>query len=144
MASKKMVPIRGSQKQPLRDAHVIAPSPSDERLEVTLRVRPKNAMPKARDLLKSSAAPVPQLTHEQYDERYGADAKDLASVRKFASEHNLNVVRESAARRTVILSGTVADLNRAFGVSSRPTPIPREPIEVAPGSVQSPLPISHQ
>src|ERR1700733_4632851 len=112
MASKKMVPIRGSQKQPVRDAHVIAPSPSDERVEVTLRVRPKNPLPKAPDLLKASAAPVPQLTHDQSTARYGADAKDLGLVRKFASQHNLNVVRESASRRTVILSGTVANLNQ--------------------------------
>jgi kumamolisin len=117
MASKKMVAIPGSQKQPLRDAHVVAPAPSDERLEVTVRVRPKNALPKAQDLLKFSGSPLEQLTHEQYEERHGADAKDLALVRKFAKERNLNVVRESAARRSVILAGTVVDFNQAFGVN---------------------------
>jgi kumamolisin len=117
MASRKMVSIPGSQKQPLREAQVVGPAPSDERLEVTVRIRPKRAMPKVREMLKFSGAPLEQLTHEQYEERFGADAKDLASVRKFAKEYNLKVVRESAARRSVILSGTVVDLNRAFGVS---------------------------
>jgi kumamolisin len=116
MASNKMIPIPGSEKQPVRDARVVAPAPADERLEVTVRVRPKNPLPKAEDMLKLSGAPLQQLTHEEYEERYGADPKDLALIIKFAQEHNLNVVRESAARRTVILAGTVADFNRAFGV----------------------------
>ena len=117
MASKKMVSIPGSEKQPLPDAQVVAPAPSDERLEVTVRIRPKNALPRSQDMLKFSAAPLEQLTHEQYEERYGADDHDLALVRNFAKESNLNVVRESAARRSVILAGTVTAFNQAFGVS---------------------------
>ena len=117
MASKKTVPIPGSEKQPVKNATVVAPSPSDERLEVTVRVRPKIALPNAQDMLKPSRAPLPQLTQAQYEEQYGADAKDLALVKKFAKDNNLNVVRESAARRSVILAGTVADFNKAFGVN---------------------------
>ena len=115
MASKKMVGIPGSEKERYRDARAIAPAPSDERLEVTLRIRPKNSLP-AQDMLKLSNAPVKQLTHEEYEESYGAADKDLALVGKFAKEHNLNVVHQSAARRTVILAGTVKDMSRAFGV----------------------------
>jgi len=117
VSKKKMVPIPGSKKQPLRNAYVVAAAPSDERVEVTVRVRPRNPLPTAQDMLELSETPLKQLTHEQYEKRYGADAKDLALVRRFARENNLNVVRESAARRSVILSGSVIDLNRAFGVS---------------------------
>ena len=117
MASKKMIKIPGSQKRTYRNAHVVAPAPSDERFEVTLRLRPKNPLPKAQDMLKLSKAPIKTLTHDQYEKLYGADEKDLTSVRKFAEEHNLSVVRESPARRTVILAGTVSDFSRAFGVS---------------------------
>jgi kumamolisin len=115
MASKKMVGIPGSEKEPYRDARAIAPAPSDERLEVTLRIRPKNSLP-AQDMLKLSNAPLKQLTHDEFEENYGAAAKDLALVGKFAKEYNLNVVHQSAERRTVILAGTVQDMNRAFGV----------------------------
>jgi kumamolisin len=117
MASKKMVKIPGSEKQTYRNARVIAPASSDERLEVTLRLRPKTPLPKAQDMLKLSKAPLKTLTHNQYEKLYGAGEKDLALVKKFAEEHNLSVVRESPARRTVIVSGTVSDFNRAFGVS---------------------------
>jgi len=117
MASKKMVSIPGSKKQPFRGAKAIAASPSDERLEVTVRVRPRNPLPDPQDMLKLSGEPLPQLTHAQYEKRYGSDAKDLALVKKFAREQNLPVVRESSARRSVILSGTVVDFNRAFDVN---------------------------
>jgi len=138
MASKKMVSIPGSEKQPLKDAQVVAPAPSDERIEVTVRVRPKNSLPNARDMLKFSGAPLQQLTHEQYESRYGADAKDLALVRKFAREHNLIVVRESVARRSVILAGTVVDFNRAFGVSLKTYAYPRGTYRGRTGPVQIP------
>jgi kumamolisin len=142
MASNKMVSIPGSQKQPVRDARIVAPAPSDERLEVTVRVRPKNPLPKAEDMLKLSAAPLEQLTHEQYDERYGADPKDLALIRKFAEEHNLNVVRESLARRTVILAGTVADFNRVFGVSLNTYAYPGGTYRGRTGTIQVPAEIA--
>jgi kumamolisin len=116
MASKEMVDIPGSEKRPYKNARIVAPAPSDERLEITVRVRPKNPLPEAQDMLKLSKAPLKILTHDQYEALYGSDEKDLALVRKFAEEHNLSVVRESSSRRTVILSGTVPDFNRAFGV----------------------------
>jgi len=37
-------------------------------------------------------------------------------VKAFAAAHGLAVVQEHAGRRTVILSGTVAQFNAAFGV----------------------------
>jgi kumamolisin len=116
MALKKMVDLPGSKKDRYRDAHPIAPAPSDERLEVTLRIRPRNPLP-AQDMLKLSNAPVKQLSQDEYEETYGATAKDLALIGKFATEYNLNVVYQSAPRRTVILAGTVKDMNTAFGVN---------------------------
>jgi kumamolisin len=89
-------------------------------------------------MLKLSSAPLPQLTHEQYEESYGANAKDLALVRKFAQENKLSVVRESAPRRSVILSGTVADFNRAFGVSLKIYAYPAGTYRGRTGPVQIP------
>jgi len=138
MPSKKMTSIPGSERQPLPGAHVVAPAPSDERFEVTVRVRPKNALPSAQEMLKLSSAPLEQLTHEQYEERYGAAKKDLALVKKFAEENNLSVVRESVPRRSVILAGTVADFNRAFGVSLKIYAYPAGTYRGRTGPVQIP------
>ncbi len=112
MASK-MVPIKGSNKTPYQNAKVVAPAAADERLEVTVRLRPKNPLP---DML-SATGPVQTVTHEEYDRLYGAGARDIAQIRKFAKESNLTVVRESSARRSVMLAGTVADFNKAFDVN---------------------------
>src|SRR5271168_4823643 len=102
--AQKMVSIPGTDKQPFRNAKVIANAPSDERLEVTVRVHPKNPLPDPQDLLKFSSTPVAQLTSDQYDAQYGADPKDIATVTDFATKHHLTVVRASVSRRSVILS----------------------------------------
>jgi kumamolisin len=115
-SKKKLVPIAGSKKTPYRNAQVIASAPSDERLEVSVRIRPKNSLPTAEDMLQPSNGPLQQLTHDEYEKSYGAASQDLGLVSKFAKDNNLSVVRQSAARRTVILAGTVQDMNRAFGV----------------------------
>src|SRR5271154_7149833 len=113
--TKEMVPIPGSKKIPFRGAHAIAAAPADERLEVTVRLRPRNQLPSAQDLLKPSNAPMPHLTHAEFEDRYGADPKDIEQIAKFAKEHNLAVVRADPARRSVMLSGVVGDFNEAFG-----------------------------
>src|SRR5262249_25037326 len=53
---------------------------------------------------------------EDFAATYGADPADIATVEDFAHEHNLTVIEASAPRRSVILSGTVADMSSAFGV----------------------------
>jgi len=115
MPGGKKVAIKGSQKVPLPNATVLAPAPPDERLEVTVRIRPRNPLPAVSSMLKPNAQ-VSAITHEEYEKNYAADGKDMAAVKKFAQRHNLYVVRESAARRTVILSGSVTDMNAAFDV----------------------------
>ena len=117
MAATKKVAIPGSQKIPLPGAKAIATAPRDERLEVTVRLRPKIPLPDAREMLALSATPTPILTHDQYEKMYGSLEADIALIRKFAKANNLIVVRESAARRSVMLSGTVADFNKAFQVN---------------------------
>ena len=142
MATRKMAPIRGSEKRPLRGARVVAPAPADERLEVTIRLRPKNALPSAQDMLKLSGAPIQPLTHGQYEQRYGADPKDIALIRKFAKEYNLSIVRESIPRRSVIVAGTVSDFNKAFGVSLDVYAYSRGTYRGRTGAVQIPAELS--
>jgi len=112
----RMVAIPGSQKKPLPNAKAIAPAPKDERLEVTVRLRPRTPLPSAADMLKPSAAPRQILSHEEFEQRYGATPKDIAQLRKFARANGLSIVRESQSRRSVMLAGTVESFNKAFGV----------------------------
>ena len=68
-------------------------------------------------MLKLTSVPQHLLSHLEFERQYGGALKDFALIRKFAKEHHLVVVRESPARRSTMLSGTVANLNNAFGVS---------------------------
>ena len=56
------------------------------------------------------------LEREEFARRFGASPEDIARVKGFANAHGLAVVQADAARRTVVLSGTVAQFNEAFGV----------------------------
>jgi kumamolisin len=125
MPNIKMVHIRGSLKKPLRHAIAVEPAPKDERLEVTVRLRPRKPLPNATDMLKPSTTPLPILSHDQFEKSYGAAPKDLAEIRKFAKANNLAVFWEAESRRSVILSGIVGDCNRAFKVNLKTYKYPK-------------------
>jgi Pro-kumamolisin, activation domain len=87
------------------------------RVTVLVRRRPDGPpMPGAEYFLRPPAERT-RLSEEEFAARYGASDEDLAKVTAFAETHSLRVVETNAARRTVILSGTVAQMSRAFGVS---------------------------
>jgi hypothetical protein len=72
------------------------------------------------DLKYWAATPLGQrkfLTREEFAAQHGAAQADLDKVAAFAQAHGLTVAESSAARRTVVLSGTVAQMEAAFGVS---------------------------
>ena len=112
------IPLKGSERVVMPGAQVLAPADPTERLEVTVLVR-RRASEQLRSHVaalasgKSAAAP---LSREEFSARHGADPQDLAAVRAFATAHGLAVVLEHAGRRTVMLSGTVAQFNAVFQV----------------------------
>ena len=55
------------------------------------------------------------LSRDEFAQHHGAAAADIAKVAAFAKAHGLAVVESSAARRSVVLSGTAAALSEAFG-----------------------------
>jgi hypothetical protein len=80
-AKAKYTSIRGSKKVPLKGARVVAAAPADERVEVTIRLRPRTKLPSAAAMLKATDGPIQQLTHKQYDALYGADPKDVTQTK---------------------------------------------------------------
>lgn len=111
-------PLEGSAREALAGATALGPCDPDERLEVSVLVRGRAAdalVEHVRRLDRGAA----HLTREEFASRFGADPADLDRIRRFAAEHGLSVVQEHEARRTVVLSGTVAGVNEAFGVDLR-------------------------
>jgi kumamolisin len=112
--------IPGSERAPVAGARATGKVMADERIEVSVLVRPATGQ---RDLADSEAlvdkppAQRQYLSRDEFAQHHGAAAADIAKVAEFAKAHGLAVVETSAARRTVVLSGTAAALSEAFGTT---------------------------
>jgi kumamolisin len=110
--------LKGSERSAFEHARARAPADPDERLEVSVIVRRRaDQVLQARvAALTTGDGAVGHLSREEFAAQHGAEPPDLAAVRAFAAGRGLLVVQEQAARRTVVLSGTVAQFNAAFSV----------------------------
>jgi len=118
------ISLSGSNRNPLLGSRVLGAANPSERLEVSIILR-RRAAAALRKRVAALAAGSSNgngndkngyLSREQFAAAHGTEPADLAKVRAFASAHGLTAVEESAARRTVVLSGTVAQMDAAFGV----------------------------
>ena len=116
--STKFSVIAGSERKPLRGAQLIHTSHPDQTIEVSIRLRSK-AEAKRKELKSALEKPgFKHLSRTEFENTYGADPADLSQIKKFAQEFHLKVHETGTelARRTVVLSGTVANLQKAFQV----------------------------
>jgi len=115
---KNPLPLAGSERAPLPGAREIGPANPNEKVDVTIRLRSRAGK---KPIVSADAFTKPIgkrtiLSRKEFEQQHGADLNSVARVETFAREHKLTVKEKSAARRTVILSGTVAAMNEAFGV----------------------------
>lgn len=115
---RKQVPLAGSARLPLQGAKEIGPADPNEIVDVTIRLRSRSGK---KPLVERGefTKPVDQrtiLSREEFETQHGADPAGIALVESFAHDHGLTVKESSPERRTVIVSGTVAAMNKAFGV----------------------------
>jgi kumamolisin len=110
-------PIAGSERGLRSGSTLIGPSNPDERVEITVRVRSKGKkLPSADAIGKLPPLKRRYMSREEFAKAHGAANADLAKVKAFAAKNGLKVVSESAAERSVKLSGTVMALSAAFDV----------------------------
>jgi kumamolisin len=122
MTLQKRMVVAGSQKKALAKAKVVGKVKPDERIEITVVLRPRGAgaaTPKAAAVSTlKAAAHLPgrrqYVTRETFAATRGADPNDMAKIEAFAQEHHLTVVEASLPMRTVRLAGTVENLTEAF------------------------------
>lgn len=110
--------LSGSERQPMPGARSVGKADPAERLEVSVILRHKapNALHEKVRKLETGDRSEARVSREDFAKQYGARPEDIEAVRKFATAHGLAVVEANAARRTVVLSGTVSAFNKAFGV----------------------------
>jgi kumamolisin len=122
MASRKSTPhlsasprivLPGSEKAPFVQTAADKPAPSGNKLTVSVIVKRKNPLKAANRTGKV------RLTHAQYRLHHGADPAAVKLVRAFAKEFGLAIAPDTPGpeRRTIKLTGTVASMQKAFGVT---------------------------
>jgi len=133
-------PLKGSERSALPGARVVAAADPTERLEVTVLVRrgAREEFAARVAAIASGRSRGPLWSREEFARRHGADASDLAAVGAFASASGLTVVQEHPARRTVVLSGTVAQFNTAFQVQLQHMQYPGGSYRGRTGAIQLP------
>jgi kumamolisin len=112
--SNDRVPLSGSERAPISGARAVGTVDPTETILVTVVVRQRAGQA---DL---QAYPLRgernYLTREEFAAAHGAHPDDFAAVASFAHSHDLTVVESHSGRRSVVLSGTVAQFSAAFGV----------------------------
>ena len=108
------VALPGSERGPLPGARAGEAADPAERILVTVIVRRKAPAREA----GADSLPFTQnrLRREDFAARYGGQPEDMAAVASYARSSGLTVVESHLARRSIILSGTVAAFSAAFGV----------------------------
>ncbi|MFI5157882.1 MAG: S8 family serine peptidase [Sphingobacteriales bacterium] len=79
----------------------------DESIIVTVRLRRKKQLPASGTI----------LSRESYLADYASAQEDADKVEAFAHEHLLSTVEIDLARRSILLTGKISDLEKAFGVN---------------------------
>src|SRR5581483_1136382 len=108
--------VAGSHRRLAPGSRRIGDARGDEWLEVTVIVRPRSSvpLPSVEELGRQRPRERRHLDRRRFVEAYGATGEDIEAVASFARAHHLDVVQSSAARRSVVLAGTVADMAKAF------------------------------
>jgi len=138
--TKKRVTIAGSERAMLPGARLVGPANPQERIDVTLTLRPvsSTALPSLERTGNVKPHERPHLSREEFEAKHGADRKDVAKIDAFAHEHGLDVGEVNMAARTIVLSGTVQAMGEAFSVTLQMYDHPSGSYRGRTGSVQIP------
>jgi kumamolisin len=110
--------LEKSERRPSALARFVGPADTNETLQVTivLRRRPDGEkVPDYSEFVRRGSSRKPE-TAADFERKYGAAPGEMERVAAFARSQGLTVVESHAARRTVVVSGTVAQMSRAFAV----------------------------
>lgn len=112
------VTVPGSNRAPVPGATAAGSPPPDERIQVSVLLRSKKSYAALRTSPALKAVGPRErsyLSRDEFAKLYGADPKDVNKLEAFAHGYGLTVTGIDLARRTVMLSGTISQLEAAFG-----------------------------
>ena len=129
-APKNYLRLPGSTRHVPPHAKRIGRLDPDEILSFTILVRRKPGAPPLPSQEHWESKPPAErqyISQEEFAERYGADHADFGIIAEFAASQGLKVAETNVAQRTVIVSGKVSDIGKAFGVELARYEVTRPP-----------------
>jgi len=112
--------LQGSERKPAAGATLSGPADPTEDITVTMLLRRKPGAPALPDESYWTTNPPGKqkiLTHEEFAATYGASKEDIDKVREFAKSNGLKVEEVNPDKRSIVLSGTVGQMSKAFAVT---------------------------
>jgi kumamolisin len=112
MQMSEQAVIPGSAKRAMAGSKVLGPVDPDERVEVTLVLRRREA-PK---VAFTPNATRPHLTREAYAEQFGASPQEITRIETFARANHLQIDDVRMESRSVSVAGRAEDISRVLRV----------------------------
>ena len=119
-APRGYVQLKGSERRPAPGSKLVGPVDPNERFSVIICVRRRSDGPPMPDHDYYAKTPPSQrrrLSQAEFAAKYGASPDDIVAVTRFATAAGLAIAETNAVRRSVTVSGTVAQMEKAFGVT---------------------------
>ena len=137
-AEQARMVLPGSEKAPAPNAVPVKATPARSLVTVSVIVKRKEPLKVNRRGGRASG-PV-RVGPTEYKKHHGGDPDAIKQVKAFAREFNLKVEKDptAALRRTVKLTGTAADIQKAFGVVLEQKMIDGVEYRVREGGIQLP------
>jgi kumamolisin len=111
--------LKGSARELPAKARLVGPADPEEPITITIVLRRRPDGRPIPDFRKFVEVPLNRrrpLSTAEFAEKYGGHPDEIGQVASFARNSGLTVRETNAARRTVLASGTVAQVSRAFAV----------------------------
>jgi kumamolisin len=112
------VVLAGTKRSPLPNSRPAGPVDLRGVASITVRTRSRGDWAALEQLILAQALlPLSErryLTHAELEDAYGARVEDLDLIEQLAHEHDLGIARRSAATRSIVLTGRLADLLSLF------------------------------
>ena len=133
-ATQSRTVLSGSEKRPAAQPAQRRAAARDEELTVSVIVRRK------KPLSQEHASGRARISRARFNADHAADPAAVTLVKRFAKEFGLKVQAGAPApgRRTMKLTGTVANMQRAFGVTLSHATIEGQTYRVRDGSILLP------
>ena len=137
-AEQERVVLPGSEKAAAANAVRLKATPAKSKITVSVIVKRKEPLKINRRGGRASG-PV-RVSRTEFKEHHGGDPSAIKLIRAFAREFHLKVEPDptSAVRRTLQLTGTCADIQKAFGVVLEQKTIDGVEYRLREGGIQLP------